>query len=186
MSLPDCAIVLEQGRITEIVGEKPSSGSGLIIATLIERLAEQGGWMALVDGKDAFDPWSVPPVSLERLLWVRCRDVNQAIRATDLLLRDGNIGTVLLDLQMHHARDVFRVPSSAWHRLRMLAGKSGAALCAFTPCKVVPCAGARIVLQHRFDLADLERSPPLLLQSLMATAQRWSHTMAEAHLAAAN
>ena len=170
MSVPEVV----KGGVTEIVGGSLSSGTGLIAAFLMEQSAQCGNWMALVDGLDVFDPWSVAPSSLERLLWVRCREVKQAVKAADLLLRDGNLATVLLDLQAHGTREVFSVPSSSWHRLRMLAEKSGAALCVLTPCKTVPCAAMRLSLEQRFQLADLETPRAVLLKSIMAGAMMQS------------
>ena len=156
-----------KGGITEIVGDWLSSGIGLVQAFLIEESARCGQWMGLVDGRDAFDPWSIAPEALSKLLWVRCQEVKQAVRAADLLLRDGNLETVLLDLQPHSAREVFSVPSSSWHRLRMLAEKSGVALCVSTPCATVPCAASRLLLQHRFQIEDQETLRTRLLESVM-------------------
>ena len=143
---------LGKGAVTEVVGTQ--AGTGLLIACLLER--ETAVWepTALVDGCDAFDPWSVPPAALERLLWLRCRETAQAVKATDLLLRDGNIPLVLLDLQLHQLRVVQGIPSSVWHRLRLLAEKSGTSLCVLTPGRAIPCARSRVMLEPRFTLAD--------------------------------
>ncbi|MDB6120157.1 MAG: hypothetical protein JWO08_3938 [Verrucomicrobiaceae bacterium] len=143
---------LGKGAVTEVVGTQ--AGIGLLIACLLER--ETAVWepTALVDGCDAFDPWSVPPNALERLLWLRCRETEQAVKATDLLLRDGNIPLVLLDLQLHPLRTVQGMPSSVWHRLRLLAEKSGCTLCVLTPGRAIPCARSRVMLESRFTLAD--------------------------------
>ncbi len=166
-----------KGGVMEIVGDSLSSGAGLLLAFLMEESARGGNWMALVDGMDVFDPWSVAPAALERLLWVRCREVKQAVKAADLLLRDGNIETVLLDLQSHSTREVFSVPSSSWHRLRMLAEKSDAALCVFTPSRTIPCAATRLVLEERFQLADQETSRAVLLENVMSGAMLQSRQM---------
>ena len=167
-----------KGGVTEIVGSSLSSGAGLLLSFLMEQSARSGNWLALVDGMDVFDPWSVAPSSLERLLWVRCREVKQAVKAADLLLRDGNLETVLLDLQSHSTRELFSVPSSSWHRLRMLAEKSNAALCVFTPCKTVPCAAMRLVLEERFKLTDQETSRAVLLKNVMMSAMTQSRQTA--------
>ena len=129
------------GHITEFVSPCGSTGSGLVLAALMEgaeeTLREQ---VALVDGADAFDPRTLSPQALGRLLWLRCHEVQKAVRATDLLLRDGNIPRVLLDLQLCPERALRQVPSQAWHRLRLLAERGGATLCVFTPLQAVPCA----------------------------------------------
>jgi hypothetical protein len=163
---------LSKGTITEVVAAWASAGVGLLISGLLQRDGACRELTALVDGSDAFDPWSIEASALERLLWVRCRAPDAAIRATDLLLRDGNIPLVLLDLQMQAPRAVQGLPSSVWHRLRMLAEKSGTMLCAFTPVRTVPCARARVRLDHRFQLADQFQDRNLLLQGLPVQVER--------------
>jgi hypothetical protein len=175
------AVGLAKGAITEIVGETEGCGTGTLIAALLQRETTVRETTALVDGRDAFDPCSVPPSALEHLLWVRCRDVAKAMRVTDLLLRDGNLPLVILDLQALTPREVQGVPASSWHRLRVLAEKSGVALCAFTPCKTVPCARARLVLEQRFTLDALERPRAELIECLRARVVRATTTFAPHH-----
>jgi hypothetical protein len=155
------------GQITEFVSPCGSAGSGLILAALMEgeeeTLREQ---VALVDGADAFDPRALSPQALGRLLWLRCRQVQKAVRATDLLLRDGNIPRVLLDLQLCPEREVRQIPSQAWHRLRLLAERGGAALCVFTPFQSVPCARSRLLLDRQLPLEILDEERSTLLTSL--------------------
>jgi hypothetical protein len=149
-----------------------------LIAALLQRETTVGEATALVDGRDGFDPCSVPPRALEHLLWIRCREVAKAMRVTDLLLRDGNLPLVILDLQSQTPREVQGVPASSWHRLRMLAEKSGVALCAFTPCQTVSCARARLVLEQRFTLEALERPRVELVEGLRARVVRAANTFA--------
>ena len=52
---------LAKGGLTEVVGAL--SGAGLLIAGLLERESAFPEMTALVDGCDAFDPWSVPPAA---------------------------------------------------------------------------------------------------------------------------
>jgi hypothetical protein len=75
---------------------------------------------ALVDGCDSFDPHSAEAagVKLEQLLWVRCQDIEQALRATDLLLRGGGFGLIALDLSDISPEMVRHVPLNAWFRFR--------------------------------------------------------------------
>lgn len=163
------AVGLGKGAITELVSEKEGSGTGLLIAALLQRETAVREPTALVDARDAFDPHSVPAAALEGLLWVRCREVAKAMRVTDLLLRDGNVPLILLDLQGHAPREVQSVPASSWHRLRVLAETSGVALGAFTPCKVVPCARTRLMLESRFTLDALERPRDELVREHLRT-----------------
>lgn len=135
------------GRLVEIVG--PTSG-------LILRHFIHGQRTALIDGADAFDPAGLDPADLQHLLWVRCRKATEAIRAADLLLRDGNLPSVLLDLRLLPQRELLSLPSSVWHRLRMLAERGDAATAVFSPCKVVACAARRWFQTQERTLADLE------------------------------
>lgn len=146
---------LPRGRVTEVVGGSLSAGVGLLVAALLRRQTPVTEYTALIDGSDAFDPWSVGGRDLERLLWVRCRELPQAIKAADLLLRDGNIPLVLLDLQLYPVRELLRLPGSVWHRLRLLGEKSGVTTCIFTPGAAVAGAAARLVMQSSFGLADV-------------------------------
>ena len=173
-----------KGALTEVIGERPSCGVALLIHALLERETAVREFTALVDGSDAFDPWSAAPKALERTLWVRCTDPLQAVKATDLLLRDGNVPLVLLDLQLHAPREAARVPASAWHRLRFLAEQSGAALCVFTPRELVPCARTRVLLDHLFTLEDLHRSRRELATGLQARTQRHAQSATHGALAA--
>ena len=75
---------------------------------------------ALVDGRDSFDPYSAEAagVKLERLLWVRCRNIDQCLRATDLLLQGGGFGLIALDLSILPPKTVRYVPLNVWFRFR--------------------------------------------------------------------
>jgi hypothetical protein len=98
------------------------------------------------------DPQSAGLESFGRFLWARCRDAAQALAAADLLLRDGNLELVAMDLQLNPLRELGRLPSSSWHRLRGLAEKSGAALVALTPRRIIPSAHLRVELDGAFAL----------------------------------
>lgn len=163
---------LWKGAITEVVGEAKSCGAGILIASLLENRAEIQQPVALVDGGDVFDPRSVTAAVRESLLWLRCHDIAAAAKTTDLLLRDGNIQLVVLDLQLCPYRKVQSLPSSTWHRLRVLAEKSHTTLCVFTPCRTVPCAKSRLILEPRFTLAESQRPRAELLNALPARIER--------------
>ncbi|MEO0446995.1 MAG: hypothetical protein AAF191_13055, partial [Verrucomicrobiota bacterium] len=128
---------------------------------LIERLlrsAQPEGLIALIDGTDQFDPSSIVDHAhpMPHFLWMRCRHIKEALKATDWLLRDGNIPKILLDLQGTSPRDLQQVPLAAWHRLRGLTQESGSTFLAFTPCSSIPCAQTRLRLKSCLDLSLLE------------------------------
>ena len=170
---------LAKGAITEVVASQ--SGAGLLIACLLEREGAVTELTALVDGSDAFDPWSVSPAALEKLLWLRCRETMQAVKATDLLLRDGNIPLILLDLQMQATKAVQGLPASIWHRLRLLTEKSGCCLCALTPTRSVTCARSRVVLEPRFTLDDQHQERQIVANRLHLRLDRQPLSSAPAH-----
>jgi hypothetical protein len=57
-------------------------------------------------------------VILKRLLWVRCRNADQAFRATDLLIQGGGFGLIALDLSDEPPQAVRYVPLQVWFRFR--------------------------------------------------------------------
>jgi hypothetical protein len=134
------------GEIVEVVAPHPGSGGALLIGDLLDRAVLEERLLALVDGKDSFDPDSFDSAQCGRLLWLRCQDASQALQATDLLLRDGNLPAILLDLQLNSPEEIRSLPSSAWHRFRGLAERSGAGLIVLTPAPLVTSA------QQRFSL----------------------------------
>jgi hypothetical protein len=75
---------------------------------------------ALVDAQDSFDPGCAQSagVSLRRLLWIRCKNLDQAFRSADVLLHGGGLGLVAMDLSDVPAPLVRQIPLSAWFRLR--------------------------------------------------------------------
>src|ERR1700756_743770 len=110
---------LPRGGLTEICGPPCSGRTRLLISALASRTA-QADVCALVDGRDAFDPHGAAAAGMElkQLLWVRCRNIEQALRATDLLLQGGGFGMIAVDLSDIPAATVRHVPLNAWFRFR--------------------------------------------------------------------
>jgi recombination protein RecA len=110
---------LPRGSLTEICGPSCSGRTSLLISALASRTADAEA-CAFVDGRDAFDPHSAAAAGVElgQLLWVRCRNIEQALRATDLLLQGGGFGLVALDLGDIPAETVRYVPLHVWFRFR--------------------------------------------------------------------
>jgi hypothetical protein len=110
---------LPRGGLTEICGPPCSGRTSLLLSALAECTAQREA-CALVDGHDAFDPYSAEAagVELKQLLWVRCRNIDQALRATDLLIQGGGFGLIALDLSDIPAQTVRYVPLNAWFRFR--------------------------------------------------------------------
>jgi hypothetical protein len=110
---------LPRGGITEICGPSCSGRTSLLMSALASRTAAVEA-CAFIDGHNAFDPYSAEAsgVQLKQLLWVRCQSIDQALRATDLVLHGGGFGLVALDLGDIPPELVRYVPPSVWFRFR--------------------------------------------------------------------
>lgn len=151
-------LALPCGVITEVTG---SHGSGaLFLERLLDAVAEASAWGALVDSGSSFDP-SGGAERLARLLWVRCHDLQTALKATDLLLRDGNLPLVVLDLQMHaHLRGV---PSTTWYRFARMLESTSTIFVVFTAQPTLgAAAGERLTLSNRWTLRAMRQRRSLL------------------------
>jgi recombination protein RecA len=138
---------LPRGALSEICGPA-SSGRTSVLLALMASLTAGGELCALVDATDSFHPKSAQAagVDLRRLLWVRCSNrasiagarcsmaaarsasidrrpstldrMEQALKATDLLLQGGGFGLVAVDLGDVPAQAARRVPLTSWFRFR--------------------------------------------------------------------
>jgi hypothetical protein len=139
------------GAITEITGPASSGRTSIAIATLAQRTRE-GSVCAWIDAKDSLDPESAAAngVSLNHLLWIRCTDnagikpyrsktdsskksqpwtrLDQAIRATDLLLQSGGFAAIVLDLADESIEHGRRIPLATWFRYRQAADRTRCSL----------------------------------------------------------
>lgn len=112
---------LPEGSITEISGVRSSGRTTLLQASLAAATAA-GELCAVIDGSDSFDPASAAAagVRLDRLLWVQCHhDVQDTLKAADLILHGGGFRLVVLDLCDLPLIELQRVPTAWWHRLRL-------------------------------------------------------------------
>ncbi len=105
-------------------------------------------------------------------------EIAWALQAADLLVRDANLGLVVLDLRRCSAAALDRTPATYWHRLRHAAETAGLPLVVQTPHAAVPSARIRFVLaaSHAWAALTLERTT--LLASFAPRLQR--HRLAAA------
>jgi hypothetical protein len=110
---------LPRGGITEICGPRCSGRTSLLFSALASRTAQKEA-CAVIDGRDAFDPYSAEQngVRLEQLLWVRCQNIDQSLRAADLILHGGGFGLVVLDLGDIPSAVVRYISLNVWFRFR--------------------------------------------------------------------
>jgi len=139
---------LPKGFITELVSSQP--GGALVLNRIVRTATQHRQRMALVDGSDGFDPTAFVNELLAGLLWARCRDAAQALKATDLLLRDGNLPLVILDLHHNPAAQLRKIPGTTWYRLQRIIGPTPTALLVITPHPLVSSADARLSLASQF------------------------------------
>jgi hypothetical protein len=161
VGLPQVDHLLEGGlpkrAITELIVPRISGGSLVILGSLLKQAQQSGQWLALVDGADSFDPCSFDDGRLSRLLWVRCRNVVEAMKATDLVVRDNNLTLAVLDLAANSDKQLQRIAAPSWYRLQRVVGHHEGVLFVITPAAMVPCAQVRMVVDTPFDLEDLTR-----------------------------
>ena len=110
---------LPRGALTEICGPPCSGRTTVLLSALATRTAQEEV-CALIDARDSFDPRSAEAagVELQQLLWVRCRGLDQSLRAADLLIQGGGFGFIALDLSDIAPETVRHVPLNAWFRFR--------------------------------------------------------------------
>jgi hypothetical protein len=163
-------IGIPRAVVTDIVSSGP--GGVLLLYGLLHAATRRGERVVLIDGKDSFVPKGLPQPHLNRLLWTRCHEARQAIQATDLAIRDGNIPLVVLLLTLNPLSELRRIPATAWHRLQMLAEKSAVTVLVFSPQAQVGCARLRLSVGGAFPLAKLHFSRSELTPSLRVGMER--------------
>lgn len=157
---------LRRAALTEFSG---TSGAGaLFVQAMLQVICREHCFAALVDAARTFEPDACPRSSLARLLVVLCADAMQAVKAADLLLRDGNLSLVLLDLQAAPPAQLRRIPANTWHRFQRLAEQTTAAVVVLTPQPMVEAAHVRITGAS---------SSMLAAQWPLAAQRRWRHEL---------
>lgn len=129
------------GVISELTGPESSGRTSLALSFISQRTkAEQV--CAWVDADDTLDPESAAAcgIALERLLWVRCCNaelevktrpwtrLDQALRATDMLLQVGGFAAIILDLGNVAPLHGNRIPLATWFRFRHAADRTRCSL----------------------------------------------------------
>jgi hypothetical protein len=147
---------LPKSAVTEIVAPRRGSGSALLLLQLLRRAAAQNQFVALIDGRDSFDAAAVEQPALDHLLWVRCHTAEEAVKTADLVLRDGNLPVVLLDLALNSAAELRKIPAPTWYRLQRIVEDSATVFVVLTPRAMISPAEVRVTLRSRFTLAAVE------------------------------
>jgi hypothetical protein len=151
---------LPRGSVTQLAVPGTSSGGALILHEIINALHRAGLFVALVDAHDSFEP--VDPI--ETLLWIRCRDAAQAVKATDLLLRDGNLSLTILDLKL--SRNLGKLPATTWYRFQRLSEERRSTLLIMTRHIISGASMLTIQLYSELCVDDLSKATPEIISSL--------------------
>lgn len=169
---------LPAGKLTELVSAAASSGGQLVLARLLAATRAARQRVALIDGADGFAPEAVATDALRHLVWVRAHNLEEALAAADVLVRDGNYAVVAIDLRGIAERVLRRTPAPSWHRLQRAAeGRPGAVLVQ-TPFALVPAVPWRLALRASASLAQ-RRRPQAELAAELAVERVRGHVTAE-------
>lgn len=111
---------LPRGAISELFGP-PSSGRTSLMFSMLAYATRHEEVCALVDVNDVFAPAAAAAAGIDfnRLLWIRCGgNLENAFKATDLLLHAGGFGLVIIDMADVAGKDARRIIPSWWYRFR--------------------------------------------------------------------
>jgi recA bacterial DNA recombination protein len=147
---------LPQGAITELISPRTSAGSASLIYALLHAAHRDNYFLALIDGRDSFDPCGLKNASMRHLLWVRCSKAAEVIKAADLLLRDRNFPLVILDLVLNSPEELRKILQTNWYRLQRLVELAPTACLVLTRYEMVSSAQLKLVLENSWTLDDLE------------------------------
>jgi hypothetical protein len=157
---------LPKGALAEFSGAKKCSGSATLVREILSHAARRNEIVALVDGGDSLDVARIEERALSRLLWVRCRAADEALKAADLLLRDNNLPLVLIDLKLAPEKQLRKIPATVWYRFQRLVEETSAVCAVFTPWPMVSPAQTRIAFHPAFSLDAIEKDTHELLEEL--------------------
>jgi hypothetical protein len=118
-------------------------------------------FVALIDGKNSFE--LIDPANL--LLWIRCDNVSQAIRAADLIIRDGNIVLSILDLKHNEARELRKVPATSWYRLQRVTAEFETTLLLITSYYISGSSIAALQINNPLRITDFAELSSTIPQS---------------------
>jgi hypothetical protein len=148
---------LPKGGITELISPRGSAGSATLVQVFIHGAYRDKYFVALIDGRDSFDPCALGNSILRQLLWVRCTKPLEAVKAADLLLRDGNFPLVIIDLILNSPEELRKIPQTTWYRLQRLVELVPTACLVLTRHEMVSSAQLKLVLESSWNLESLEK-----------------------------
>ena len=179
---------LPRGAITELISPVrsaghsvagASAGSASLIHALVHCAYRDNYFLALIDGRDSFDPCGLNNEWLQHLLWIRCSKASESVKAADLLLRDGNFPLVIVDLVLNAPEELRKIPQTNWYRLQRLVELLPTACLVLTRYEMVSSAQLKLVLENSWDIQTFETDDPL---SRLRIVVKRSHLSEVSHL----
>jgi hypothetical protein len=152
---------LPRGAITELISPGTIAGSASLIHALVHCAYRDNYFLALIDGRDSFDPCGLDNAWLQQLLWVRCSKAFEGVKAADLLLRDGNFPLVILDLVLNGTDELRKIPQTNWYRLQRLVEMVPTACLVLTRYEMVSSAQLKLILENSWDIQTFETKDAL-------------------------
>src|SRR5215471_8869730 len=148
---------LPKSAITELISPRGSAGSASLVHAFIYGAYRAQYFVALIDGRDSFDPCGVANSILHQLLWVRCTKALEGVKAADLLLRDGNFPLVIVDLILNSPEELRKISQTTWYRLQRLVESVPTACLVLTQYEMLSSAQLKLVLENSRTLETLEK-----------------------------
>jgi hypothetical protein len=154
---PVCNI--QKAALTQVcIPEETSSGRMGILFPLLAQVTGRQELSALIDANDCFDAGAAESagVKLSQLLWVRCgkkrkaapaehgkkpefrgaagrrmKPIEQAFKAADIVIQNGGLGLIVIDLGATEESLVRKIPLTTWFRFARVIEKQPTALVVF-------------------------------------------------------
>lgn len=157
---------IPRGSITEISGAASTGKTsfGLSAAAAITQLGNACAWVDVSDALSA-ESAAAAGVELKRLLWLRMpaerrqklndkpwSRLEQALKATDLLLQAGGFAAIVLDMSDVLPQHTMRIQLGTWYRFRLAAEQARTALILLTQS---PCANSCTALALKCEPAQV-------------------------------
>jgi recombination protein RecA len=173
---------LPRGAMTEVCGAPCSGRTSFLLSALASRTRD-GEVCALVDARDSFDPLTATAVglALDKLLWVRCQNIDQALRAMDLLIQAGGFGMVAVDLSDVPTRTVRQVPLNAWFRFRRAVEDTPTILLLLEQQPHAKTCASLVLRLEAGEACWAEASPPVAQPLMAVPAESAPHFSRELH-----
>jgi hypothetical protein len=138
---------LPRGTLVELTG-RGSCGRFAFLLAALKTVTDTGEVVALVDQGEQLDPQSAASVGidLERMLWLRPRNLPDALAAAEMLVHTG-FPLVAVDFGLPPVRG--RAPLAAWLRLARSSTDHRAVVLVGSPYRLSGCAATAILTAGR-------------------------------------